>query len=733
MPGDPPPTTVPYPAVKHAVWLLPLLGLLACSRGSDLAPVGPLADAGADAADAEAGPDADAGLDADASDDAGGLGKPCVADVDCGDDVDCTLDQCDQGQGRCRNTPDDSKCADSSACNGSEICDVALGCRTGEPITCSDGDACTIDKCVEGPEGVSCSRIPRDVDGDGDPDHNCKGGDCNDGDPAVSSLRAEICANLRDDNCDGQVDEAGCVQPQHDTCSDPLILSVPGTYALPMAGAKLDTSSTCAPVAIATLRDVVVGIQVPEGPPQSLDVKVSWPYGSNAASLGEQCGVAEDELACAVSLPNTTAGGQIARLRAHSLAAGTYPLLVYASQDVEASVSYELREATTPPTNETCGTAEALTPGEPRLVPLVGARADVAMVCGSVQYPDLVYKVTLDQPYDVRAFASTLDGIGNAVVSIRKDPCAEPADEISCAFGSPAAGFVRKLGPGDIYVAVASSSGGDVDLLVTLAPPTDPPPDESCNSGPPVLQANQTRTLDLTDHTDDHAFCASALPDAAFALPLTETSDVLLVLRTSIATSGALSLARPPCDPATDLLSCKGFTPSPIRVGMHGVEPGAYRVVAELSDPTPAALTALVRKAVAPVLVPFADSCDDAFTIPPEGGSFQGNTANVNAQYTASCDQGGATNARDQILRLELAEKRRVVLDMNGSAYSTLIDVRKGPQCPGEEVSLACTIGTLPQRSFLDLTLDAGVYFLQIDGFNGASGAWFLDVFVTAP
>ena len=34
-----------------------------------------------------------------------------------------------------------------------------------------------------------------------------------------------------------------------------------------------------------------------------------------------------------------------------------------------------------------------------------------------------------------------------------------------------------------------------------------------------------------------------------------------------------------------------------------------------------------------------------------------------------------------------------------------------------------------PGKSFLDITLDPGDYLLQIDGWNGASGAWTLEVF----
>ena len=143
-------------------------------------------------------------------------------------------------------------------------------------------------------------------------------------------------------------------------------------------------------------------------------------------------------------------------------------------------------------------------------------------------------------------------------------------------------------------------------------------------------------------------------------------------------------------------------------------------------------LTAFVRPAVPTTVVPFSDGCADALAIGPNGGFFQGNTANHKADFDAGCDQGKQPkgSARDQLLKLELAAPRRVVVDMQGSGYPTLLAVRKGPDCPGMELAKACAVGFYPDRSFLDLTLDAGTYFVQIDGYSGQFGPWFLDVFV---
>jgi hypothetical protein len=172
-----------------------------------------------------------------------------------------------------------------------------------------------------------------------------------------------------------------------------------------------------------------------------------------------------------------------------------------------------------------------------------------------------------------------------------------------------------------------------------------------------------------------------------------------------------------------------------VRAQKRNVPAGMYRVVAESALAQDVELTAFVRPAVPPTLVPFADGCADAFAIPPEGGFFQGNTANAAADFSAGCDQAGVPpgGAPDQLLSLTLAAQKRVVLDMTGSGYNTLLDVRKGPSCPGMEVVNGCTIGAGPGRSYLDLTLDAGTYFIQIDGLALDKGPWFLDVRVVDP
>src|SRR6185437_3948172 len=290
------------------------------------------------------------------------------------------------------------------------------------------------------------------------------------------------------------------------------------------------------------------------------------------------------------------------------------------------------------------------------------------------------------------------------------------------------------LAAGTYYVAVSASAPDTIDLSVALSPPTTPAPDQLC-SGAPTIPPNQTIPVQLSTHEDATELgCLTGAVNAAYELDLAATSDVLLVERISEGDTGWVGIATPACTTATALL-CKSDSSLPLRAHKRAVPAGQYRVLVGSLLAEDVELTAFVRDAVPPTLVPFANGCSNAFPIPPTGGFFQGNTANATASFPSGCDNAGVTGngAPDQLMVLTLSAMKRVVFDMEGSAYTTILDVRQGPNCPGTEMPLACTVGFPPDRSYLDLTLPAGVYYVQIDGFEYASGPWFLDVRVVDP
>ena len=702
----------------------------ACGGGSVRSPFH--VDAGSEAGAAGA-PDTDGGLivGQDASDPT--LGGPCGDDEQCDDAIPCTADRCDQDLQRCRHEPDDTICADKYYCNGDEVCDPKLGCKSGPPVACADLDPCTIDTCIEKPRG--CSHDPRDADGDGDPVWNCAGGgDCDDTEPRVNSQAQEVCNNHRDDDCDGTVDESACATPAYDTCGDAFPIVASGFYSLSLAAAALDYPTKCAPTR-PDLADVVVELKVPDGEAQDVDVVVRGDSPVSLATTTDTCRNPVN-VSCSPSFDG------VSRLHLYSLEPGSYPLYVSGKVDSELSLAVTFLKASTAPLNETCGTAKELESGASELVTPAQSTTDLTSRCDPEASTDeliasrsgeLVYSFTLAEARDVRVFTNSVDDYGVPEISLRGPGCVTERDELTCHIGSPATWlFARALPAGQYFLSVASTGPGNVQLRLDESAATPPLPDEGCAS-PPSIDPGQTLELALADHADAvDVGCLPGAPDSSHALTLNEKSDVLLVARISANDTGAVSLSAPTCSEQSRL-ACGTSSTSPVRAQAYGVPAGAYRAIVESAFGSPATLTAYRRKAVPTTLVALADDCSAPFEIPATGGHFEGNTANQHADFYAGCDLGNqATNgAPDQILHLRLDTRSHVVLDMSGSKYTTMLSVRSGDTCPGTELPLACAAGLSEGRSFLDLDLDSGDYYVQIDGYASDAGAWSLDVYVT--
>ena len=698
------------------------LWLLSCGDASVKSPFGgggEPGDAGVDGAGSDAGADVTPSL-----------GGPCLDDAQCNDQIECTFEVCDPELKRCRYTPDDSKCADDVYCDGAEVCDVLLGCREGEPVTCSDGTTCTIDTCVEVTQ--SCDHIPRDADSDGDPDWGCGGGDCDETDPLVSSLNPETCANQKDDDCDKQIDESDCVTPKHDQCVDALDISASGTYLMSLAAAKSDYAASCVNAGSAW-RDVVAAIVVPNGGPRNVDIVATSEADKIALAAVGKCDDPSSELACHASLPKP-GGGQVARLRLRELAPGAYPLYIFGTTDTSVTIKVDFLPPAPKPGNETCGTALPISAGANQTTVVIDAADDLKSACSS-STGDLVYAITLSQAQDVRAYAVSKDGYGIPSLGLWRSPCQAAADELTCNTAIQASVFARAVPPGTLYLAVSASAPSELDVVVNLSPPSQAPPDETCN-GAPALAFNKTLNVPLSNHTDDiKSGCLPGAVDAAYELNFSAATDLLLVGRLSGNDTAAVALSKNQCASSSDVLACSASALSPVRIAAHNLAAGSYRTFVESVNASPLQLTAFTRAAVPPTFVAFADTCAQAIAIPPTGGFFQGNTANVAADYEAGCDFGGLPfgGAPEQMLKLELTKTQRVIFDMKGSSYDTLLNVRKGPGCPGAELPMACAAGYFADRSYLDLILQAGQYFVQVDGYSADAGPWFLDVFVVDP
>jgi hypothetical protein len=708
--------------VAMAIFLGLAVGALAGACGSNnvKSPFGP----GAGGAGGEGGLNGDAGfkLDIDAGDEVDPtLGGPCEDDGQCDDRVDCTEDRCDPDLQRCRFSPSDATCDDQVYCDGAERCDIRDGCVEGEVVACSDNTTCTIDVCVE--ETQSCRHDPRDADGDGDPTRNCGGDDCDDTKPTVSSQVAEVCGNGRDDNCDGVVDEDGCVAPEYDSCKTALEITASGYYDVDLTATKLDYPTECA-TELDGFRDVVLELTLPDDGTFDVDVTAKLDSGHITLGTADSCG----DGASARCEPSFTApfGDSVTRLLLRGVTAGTYPVYVAADNEGTAQVHVELRPAEPQP-GELCEDAVTLTPAGPAVtLRLPGYAPDAASGCEPLTGDGFV-TFTLGAASDVTLIAEAELGLGLPVLALLDADC---KTELTCRRSQPGRLFVRNLPPGTYRVLVAGTGPDDVSVRLETAPVSDAPPGEGCADAQP-LESGVEQLVDLSIHEDAvHPQCLVGAPDSSFQFELSAPRDVALIGRFSDGDLGAVSFANGTCS-SNNACSVGSGT---VRAVRYGVPPGSYRAVIESARGNPVGLSWFERPAVAELNVPFADNCDGLVKIPELGGRLIGNTSNQFPDFSAGCDVGGQDEggAPDQILELSLTKPRRVILDMQGSTYQTMLSVREGEFCPGAELPLACAPGYWLTRSYLDLDLQAGHYFVQIDGYDGAAGAWHLDVF-TAP
>lgn len=657
------------------------------------------------------------------------LGGRCADDAQCDDGVDCTVDRCDPELGRCRFTPDDAFCQDGIHCNGVEVCTQARGCRPGEVVSCDDRTACTIDRCVEADR--SCAHEPRDADGDGDVDAHCAGlddaetaTDCDDRDASVSGLAREVCGNGKDDDCDRSVDELDCDSPRFDDCGDALSISASGTLSLSTLAAGSDVGGSCAPE---NASDVFVEIVVEEGP---ADVTLTL-SGPTDLALGAftDCGDPSGETTCHAGVMDAT-GRSTARLLLRALPEGRHPVAVYSAAALDLELSVAFAGASEDPGFETCGQAQGVVPGEVVVVDLFGAREDVATSCATGQ-GDRVLVFDLDEPSDVHVFAAALDGRAEPVLSLRGTDCVR--DERQCVRAEPAELFARALPPGTHALAVSSSLPGRVSVLVEVDPETPAPAGDDC-SAPPELVPGRVLELSLHDFADDVSLgCLPGARDAVLRLSVDEPSDVLLVQRIAENDTAAVGIAPAgECRPERSL-GCVSADASPLRLLERRLLPGEYDVVVESSLASSVQLVAFTRPASAPILATSAEDCDTAIDVPPGGASLQGNSSSAVAHFRSGCDVGGLGEfgAAEQLLRLRLDERKRVFLDSEGSAFRTLLSLRQGPECPGKE--LTCAAAFEGPRSYLDALLEAGEYYVQVDGYAGEEGQWFLEVFEAEP
>ena len=181
---------------------------------------------------------------------AGAGADGCVAGTPppCNDGVSCTDDSCDEANRRCKFTPVNSRCADATFCNGNETCDPVngaqgTGCRAGTPVDCDDSIGCTADSCNEVTKG--CDNLPNNLScTNGQP---CDGAEFCDPTPLTGGCKAGTPVSCPGDGITCSVEACNPLSGQCQTTYDNTKCPSGQTCTSGgcMAGATCNTSATC--------------------------------------------------------------------------------------------------------------------------------------------------------------------------------------------------------------------------------------------------------------------------------------------------------------------------------------------------------------------------------------------------------------------------------------------------------------------------------------------------------
>ncbi len=639
----------------------------------------------------------------------------CQTDADCDDGVSCTTDVC-AVDGTCRNGVDPSVCDDGVFCNGVEQCDPTRGCQPPQVReTCNDNDVCTIDHCDESTD--SCTHDPRDLDMDGDPDFFCPGGgDCDDRNPMVSSLVNEVCGDGIDNDCDNMVDEADCGRPAHDLCDDALDVSAGGTVTIDTTGATGDYAVSCGSTGNP---DVVATFTLDAARSVTLDAQASTDFFNVAASLRTACDDGTTEVACDSGYPGGT-------IRRRSLDAGTYFVVVASSTPGQIDLTVTFGDPIPPAANDTCDMPTDVSAGGTFMGSFVEVADDVTTSCGLGARPDLLYTFTTTEEQDVRisARAPTGDSLNWSL----RTTCTDDSSDLRCVYGGPASGTVHQLPAGTYFLVVEGPTWAEVDFTLDVAflASSPPPPGDTCGDPLPVTIGTPL-TGTLVDKQDDiDVACGFYYRDAVHTFTIDADSDVTVSFNPG--GYGNVSI-RSACADASTELSCESG--SPARARLRNLAAGTYYVIGEASTPSGYTLEVdATTPPTVPVDVSGNDACPDAYAIPATGGLFRGDTSSMTDNYEPT--MCGSSGAPDAIFQLDLAASKHVVLSTDSSAFDTVLHVHRDA-CTSTE-TYCDDDGGSGTTSLIDQTLDAGTWYVVVDGFStGSSGQYLLEVTITDP
>lgn len=445
-----------------------------------------------------------------------------------------------------------------------------------------------------------------------------------------------------------------------------------------------------------------------------------------ALFLQSECGQDMTEIACNDDAPDT----RHSAVR-ETLEPGTYYLFASGFAEARGNFSLTSAIAETPEPAEVCRQAQVLTPGQDAQGTTLGCQPDAfqATCAAGARSADKVYRLEVPQRSRVRV-ATTTDTHDGALYI--RSACNDAASEIVCNDDhrdTRHSMVTATLDPGSYFVFVDGYGEGQqgpfsvraqVEPLRTTAVPGD-----NCTSAQP-LTAGHIRGSTMSANADVTGTCSPSqdAPDLVYALTLTESSRVRASL--SRADMQAALYLQSTCGQQASELVCNGgarFGPPSIERVLNA---GSYVLVVDGLDQNEFGDFEMDVEITS--TRQFEQQCRQAPLLNPATPA-TGATSGAD-EFHASC-AGGARSA-ENIYRLQLRRRQLVRLSLEAS-YDAALYVRR--TCLDESTEVACNDDSQDTRhSLIETTLDAGTYYVFVDGFSsGSQGQYTLRVELRNP
>lgn len=436
------------------------------------------------------------------------------------------------------------------------------------------------------------------------------------------------------------------------------------------------------------------------------------------------------ELACNDDNPDTAHS----RLQL-TLDAGTYYVVVdgYGSPSQgEYSISVQTRSLQS--VAQVCSAATPITPGVPvRGDTSGGADYFQATCAGGAHAPDAVHRLSVAQPSRLRIRQSSPNHDG--VIYVRTS-CDSAATEILCNddHGTTTASMVTGVvQPGEYFIYSDGYGGGQsnavgpFEFVADLAPLTGGQANGDTCAAPLPFQAGPL-ALDTFQAADDLAGTCGGQggADVVVALNVTGRSR-LRVNVTNTEFNGVLYVRGGQCAVATGEVACAPMAPGATSLDTV-LQPGQYHLVVDGVDAASFGQADLDIQLED--LAAVERTCRAAPRITP-GRTINGTTVGEADSFQATC--AGNAASPDRVYQLRLTRRMTVRAHMTTTDFDGALHIRR--DCPDAATEIACNDDFDGQRqSMVETTLDAGTYFIVVDGFSrNNQGSYSLNVTTTRP